>query len=318
MDNDNTNSPLLSICIPTYNRAEYLEKTLTTITSQSVFQQTNLVEIVVSDNSSSDNTPEIAEKFVSTFPNKIIYSRNPTNIVDGNFEKALSLAKGVFLKLNNDTLTHKKDSLEHMLKIIALNRSSKNLIFFSNSSLKKDTQIRCKNADAFVSNASYWMTFIGAFGIWKKDFERLKDFSRKAALHLVQVDVILRLLEEGREAIIDDRGLFETLGVRTKGGYDLLKVFVTNYLFLLSGYKGSISPSTIRREENKLLLKYVSGWICRIKLMPATYHFVIENWRSRIIELFKHRPILLFLFFIKLPVHFVYLKLRMIFQKDFL
>lgn len=44
--------PLLSICIPTYNRAEYLEKSLESIIRQSEFHSDD-VDVVISDNCST-------------------------------------------------------------------------------------------------------------------------------------------------------------------------------------------------------------------------------------------------------------------------
>jgi glycosyltransferase involved in cell wall biosynthesis len=51
----------LSICIPTYNRAPYLEKCLSSIFNQ--IDENLSVEIIVSDNCSTDNTSEIVCKY---------------------------------------------------------------------------------------------------------------------------------------------------------------------------------------------------------------------------------------------------------------
>ena len=55
----NFNSPklLLSICIPTYNRGKYLKSNLCSIYNQSFNDL--LVEIIVSNNNSTDNTKEV-------------------------------------------------------------------------------------------------------------------------------------------------------------------------------------------------------------------------------------------------------------------
>ena len=103
---------LLSICIPTINRENYLHKTLESIVSQKVFLDTYLVEIVISDNASEDNTKILCEQYTKKYFGKISYNRNLENILDLNFNKVLSLGKGKFLKLNNDTLVHKDGSLD--------------------------------------------------------------------------------------------------------------------------------------------------------------------------------------------------------------
>ena len=74
--------PLLSICIPTRNRAAFLYRTLRSITETPVFQNGNEVEVVVSDNASTDATEEIVKIFTEKYGNKIVYSRNDENIKD--------------------------------------------------------------------------------------------------------------------------------------------------------------------------------------------------------------------------------------------
>ena len=58
---------LVSICIPTYNRAPYLKKCLDSLVCQPEFQQ-GLVEIVVSDNASTDDTEKVAEAYSTAYP----------------------------------------------------------------------------------------------------------------------------------------------------------------------------------------------------------------------------------------------------------
>lgn len=63
--------PLLSICIPTYNRANYLHNCLDSLRIQLRGNDILLdsVEIVISDNCSTDNTSQIAEGFRKYFKN---------------------------------------------------------------------------------------------------------------------------------------------------------------------------------------------------------------------------------------------------------
>ena len=71
--------PLLSICIPTRNRAAFLYRTLRSITETPVFQNGNEVEVVVSDNASTDATEEIVKIFTEKYGNKIEI-RNPVAV----------------------------------------------------------------------------------------------------------------------------------------------------------------------------------------------------------------------------------------------
>ena len=98
-----SHQPLLSICIPTFNRAGLLRNILDAIVADPVFREGNDIEVTVSDNVSTDATPEVAAEFVERFPGKIIYFRH-SQAVDShfNFKKALELGTGRWLKLHND------------------------------------------------------------------------------------------------------------------------------------------------------------------------------------------------------------------------
>ena len=69
---------LLSICIPTYNRAEKLSACLTRLYEEKESLDENLVEIIVSDNCSNDNTEIVVNQFIGKIP--IRYIRQTSNI----------------------------------------------------------------------------------------------------------------------------------------------------------------------------------------------------------------------------------------------
>lgn len=84
-------SPKISICIPTYNRSDLLEKTLVSATQQTV----KPFEIIVVDNCSQDNSEEVARSFKDR---GVAYYRNDRNIgFVGNWNRCIELAKGDFL-----------------------------------------------------------------------------------------------------------------------------------------------------------------------------------------------------------------------------
>ncbi|MBF05473.1 hypothetical protein CL644_02085 [bacterium] len=73
--------PLLSICIPTFNRADYLRDCLESIAIQ-VHEDAALnaqIEIVISDNASTDETNKVANQYRDTFTN-FTYKRNESNL----------------------------------------------------------------------------------------------------------------------------------------------------------------------------------------------------------------------------------------------
>ncbi len=74
-------NPLLTISIPTYNRAHYLEDCLNSINIQldQHKELQDIVEVVISDNASTDSTKEVAEKYRDSFKN-FVYIANEKNL----------------------------------------------------------------------------------------------------------------------------------------------------------------------------------------------------------------------------------------------
>ncbi|TKK65008.1 glycosyltransferase family 2 protein [Ilyomonas limi] len=86
-------TPKVSVLIPTYNYAHFLDEAI-----QSVLQQTFTdFEVIICDNHSTDNTQEVVKKYLSD--SRIYYYRNATNIgLVGNWNKCLELANGKYIK----------------------------------------------------------------------------------------------------------------------------------------------------------------------------------------------------------------------------
>ncbi|MCF7914643.1 MAG: glycosyltransferase [Spirochaetaceae bacterium] len=86
--------PLVSICIPTYNGEDYIEQAL----DSAINQTYKNIEIVISDDESSDNTLKIVNviKNSTTIPFKIV-SHNPISI-GSNWNNSIKEASGEYIK----------------------------------------------------------------------------------------------------------------------------------------------------------------------------------------------------------------------------
>lgn len=95
---------ILSISIPTFNRADFLRDCLDSIVEQfSDVEVANQVEIIISDNCSSDNTEDIVKKFQEKNKN-IKYFKNESNIgFDRNLLNVVEKSSGEYcLTLGDD------------------------------------------------------------------------------------------------------------------------------------------------------------------------------------------------------------------------
>ncbi len=96
--------PLLSLCLATYNRARYLDRYLTH--HLTAFEAAGVdYELVVSDNCSTDETPEILAGYASRYPRMRI-SRKPRNVgVYPNILTTLYQARGeVIVSIADDDM----------------------------------------------------------------------------------------------------------------------------------------------------------------------------------------------------------------------
>jgi len=249
--------PLLSLCIPTRNRAAFLYRLLHSVASCPVFQNTRDVEIVVSDNASEDATRQIVDMFREKYGDKIVYSRNDEDLHDKNFEKALRLGSGRFLKLHNDTFWIADGQLDELLADIKKYEKEHPILFFTNK--KDNTETVCSSLDDFIDKSSFNMTWLGGFGIWKEDLDRLENFGRHPEKHLTQVEVLLSEFSRKQKAVVFGKRYFHYQYLWNKPKGDIATVFGKNYADILNEYreKRSLSESVFKTERKRVLNGYI-------------------------------------------------------------
>lgn len=280
------NSPLLSICIPTYNRAFFLKKSILSIVKENEFLSSYDVEIIISDNASTDKTQEVVASLIEKYGNKIKYFRNNANLYDKNTELALLRGNGQFLKLQNDRILLKSNSLNNMLSLIKVNSQNKPNIFFLNSNTT-EKNIYCDNPNKFISKVSYYNTWIGGFGIWRDDLKTVQNWGRKSDTKLPQTDALLRMLANKPESVVCTIKLFDILPVPNKGGYNIAEVFGKNYLSLLKEavQNNIISKEIYKKEKKRMLLEHINNFYFDLKEeynfdQTGYFEFLKEDYKN--------------------------------------
>lgn len=111
--------PRLSICIPTYNRSEALTRLLSSIENalpKLSTPQRDQIEVLISDNASTDNTAEVIREFRARLP-KLAAWANPQNLgAEGNFLVLLTRARGEFLWVIGDDDRLRPGALKFVLQ----------------------------------------------------------------------------------------------------------------------------------------------------------------------------------------------------------
>jgi glycosyltransferase involved in cell wall biosynthesis len=111
------NKPLLTIAIPTYNRAHLLDLCLGRITDQARESQEE-IEVLVSNNASTDNTKSIVEKYLNAYSN-LRYTENEKNKgPDYNIAKCFKLARASYVWIFSDDDLLLPRSIERIVPLL--------------------------------------------------------------------------------------------------------------------------------------------------------------------------------------------------------
>lgn len=241
--------PLLTLAIPTYNRADTLDKLLTILLPQ-LAEFPGEVELIVSDNASPDNTLEIVELQRRAYdhagiPFHII--RNPQNLgPDGNFLGCFRRATGTFFWICGD------DDLivpGGVAQVLALLRgpggqpADIDLVYTTSYSFRDDylaeqqTDPYGRNlhtitdARRFVQIVNIMFTFVGAMIVNRDRLATIPHEDPKlfAGTNLIQLSWVLPLLTQFRKAyVLWTRPIAARQG--HANGYSLGKVFGENLI----------------------------------------------------------------------------------------
>lgn len=129
--------PILSICIPTWNRWYSLQYTLKSIIDQDEFKSWE-VEIVISDNASTDDTEGNVKNYAKRYKN-IKYYRNNENIwLVPNINRSYTLWSWKYIRSLSSHVKLAENSLKKILSSIKLLKSDIILVpFMSWFNIKK-------------------------------------------------------------------------------------------------------------------------------------------------------------------------------------
>ena len=104
----------MTIGLPVFNAEEYLAQALESILAQT-YQD---FEIIISDNASTDNTPQICREYASR-DNRIRYYRNRRNLgLSANFNRVFQLSSSKYFKWAAYDDIHAPDFLEKCVRIL--------------------------------------------------------------------------------------------------------------------------------------------------------------------------------------------------------
>lgn len=273
--------PLLSICIPTWNRCDVLKLCLDSIYTNKAY--CGDIEVVVSDNCSSDGTCELAQKYLSKYPDTFVYNRNECNIGGNrNFVKLLDIANGEFCKLHNDYSIFTEDGLRYLIDVVKQNRQSRETIFFDNSLNGEKVLIKNVSMDELVGREAWKMSWLGNYGYWSEDYKAIDNKMQKIETRFVQIDLFLKILDRKGVCCIATAPYSTRFQFKQKqGGYNFFQVHTENFISMYEEYyrKGEISAQAYESMLYKLfcsLLPYLTKFLITEK---ENFTYELDGWQ---------------------------------------
>lgn len=264
--------PLLSLCIPTNGKVEWMIPVIESIYAQGV--DNTLFEVVVTDNGVKQDLAKAIKKY--TYENFHYYqtsSQGFTNQIDA-FEKC----SGVFCKMLNHRSKMLPGSIESLLQFVKRYETTKPILYCSEGNAKGEEYIECANTDEFVRSMSYWVSWSAGTGAWKSDLYDIRK--QKTDTMFPHTTILFGLRDESKYVIWN--GKYEEMADDAgKGGYDVFQTFGVGFLDLLSGLriKKRISQDTFIKVKRDLF-----GFLCSVYinevLLPTKHTFIIQNVRQ--------------------------------------
>lgn len=238
--------PLLTIAIPTYNRAQFLNKALESINDQ-LSDYRDQIEIIVSDNCSTDNTAQIVDSYL----NKGLAIRYIFNAVNGggdfNIKQCFIEASGKFVIVFGDDDFFLQGAIAKIITILEREQNAgiiylKGLTYNADLTVKEDstgsniyTVYRYTND--FIKRVNYNITFISGNIINKDFFDQNTNFKDFESTYLIQLSWMLSVLINAPYNIVIEEYMLGVGSVENTGGYKLYKVFSENFNMIMNTFK---------------------------------------------------------------------------------
>ena len=254
----------LTIAIPTYNRARFLEKTLKNIGAEIDKIPGVIIEILVSNNGSNDKTSEVCEDFQKNYEH-FSYNENQENLgYLNNFLKVLELAKGEFVWLMGDDDGIAKNGLQTILNAINNSKGDLYLGASYNSNIGKDRFLHIKVntkigfKDFFYVNILRLSTRISNYVVNKKLYLKYKE--HKLNNHFPNIHLLLLALNNKENCFI----ISEPISLVNDDSYNntiysaelTIQFFTLEFIYLYNEIKPILTPENLKCYKNGLINKF--------------------------------------------------------------
>ncbi len=271
--------PLLTIAIPTYNRKDKLKLCLQYILEQS--EGRDDIEILVSDNCSSDGTEELMKTIAEKNP-KINYCRNSENIgPDRNFLNCYEKATGDYILLLGDDDMLLPGGIERIISSIEkkpvavfLNTSGltgTNPISYTAPRFEDVGDIVFDGRDEILEQVGIYITFMSAFVLRTDLVRAVNNKEQYIGSYFIQSHIALATMRESGSYILNTYNCLAASGNVTVS-YDLYYVWFESYhkLFTTTAIESGFSEDVLKKVYERSLNTMVKGFV-------ASFRYTCKN-----------------------------------------
>lgn len=247
----------LSIVIPTYNRAEFLNYSLEV---HIPLLEKHNIQIFVSDNASTDNTTEIIKKWMDKY-SFLYYYKNESNIgADANFEKALKYPTTKYIWLLGDAYKVSEDGIKYLLDVIMHDERSYDLFVFNYSNrvinIKGGDYLECNE---LLNDLGWHMTCLATL-VYSSELIANANFNRYKNTMFIQTGIIFEYLAMNFFRVqwvehLSIQSIFIKGHIKQSWQQETFKIWIekwTNFIFSLPpAYNLSVKMKCIRDHGSK-------------------------------------------------------------------
>jgi glycosyltransferase involved in cell wall biosynthesis len=262
--------PLLSIAIPTYNRASLLDLCLTRVIEQ--LPATGEVEVLVSNNASTDDTRAVVARHQAAYP-ALRYSENEQNGgPDFNIAKAFELATGKYAWVFSDDDLLLPGALAYVLPLLR-QPAEWGIVFvtshFYRHSIEEyvapqgpPTHTVFNDPHQLADETHFWLTYISGIITNKELVSGAKTLYQYQNSNMIQLGWVMPALFSGRPSLRIETPFVLGRGLETLD-FKLFQVFGASYPRVLEGLaqQGVLPVKTKEMLIEAIIRRYFIAYI---------------------------------------------------------
>lgn len=276
-------TPILSVCIPTWNRSRFLNESLSRLYVQSLEVDPEDIEFFISDNASDDDTETVVSDFVQKGMS-ISYNKNPQNLgAARNFIRCIQWSQGKYIWLLGDDDFLKSGALK--LIIDTLKQNDCGLLHLYSLGDKKENPSLISDSSVFLCKMSFWSTFMSGNIFNRSSVSKIVNPEQYIDTHLLQVPFFLESVLSHQNNIYIGIDLVLETGAddANNGGYNFFEVFTKHYLDIWNSalVRHDVSRDIYDIIRKDLFENYLVYFIDKLLLRKESVSNVKEEAYSR-------------------------------------